>query len=125
MSIVLMTAMGLVFIIFAHFIAALFIDDKTVIAYTVMFMYALGAAQPLMAIDWTITGALRGAGDSRFPLYGSLAGFYGMRLFLTILIAAHHGAIEWIWWSLIADYIVRSALKTWRYHSGRWVHVQV
>ena len=58
MSIVLMTAMGLVFIVFAHGIAALFIDDKTVIAYTVQFMYALAAAQPLMAIDWTITGAL-------------------------------------------------------------------
>ena len=93
MAIVLMTAMGLVFIVFAHWIAALFIDDKQVIEYTVQFMYALAAAQPLMAIDWTITGALRGAGDSQFPLYGSLAGFYGMRLFLTILIWYHGGSI--------------------------------
>src|ERR1700674_3034320 len=59
MAVVLMSAMGLLFIVFAHQIAALFIDDKTVIAYTVQFMYALAAAQPLMAIDWTITGALR------------------------------------------------------------------
>ncbi len=51
-------------------------------------MYALAAAQPLMAIDWTITGALRGAGDSRlFHSGGSLAGFYGMRLTVTILIS--------------------------------------
>ncbi len=125
MAVVLMTAMGLVFIVFARQIAALFIDDHQVILYTVAFMYALGAAQPLMAVDWTITGALRGAGDSRFPLYGSLAGFYGMRLFLTILIWYHHGNIVWIWWSLIADYIVRSSLKTWRFWGGKWETVEV
>jgi putative MATE family efflux protein len=125
MAVVMMTAMGLVFIVFARQIAALFIDDHQVILYTVAFMYALGAAQPLMAVDWTITGALRGAGDSRFPLYGSLAGFYGMRLFLTILIWYHHGNIIWIWWSIIADYVVRSGLKTWRFTGGKWETVEV
>jgi MATE family, multidrug efflux pump len=78
-----------------------------------------------MAIDWTVTGGLRGAGDSKFPLYGSLAGFYGMRLFLTILIAWHHGPIVWIWWSLLADYIVRSTMKGLRYYRGRWIHISV
>ena len=125
MAVVMMTALGLVFIVFARQIAALFIDDQRVILYTVAFMYALGAAQPLMAVDWTITGALRGAGDSRFPLYGSLAGFYGMRLFLTILIWYHHGNIIWIWWSLIADYIIRSGLKTWRFWGDKWEIVEV
>jgi putative MATE family efflux protein len=125
MAIVLMTLMGLVFIVFAHSIAALFIDDKVVIGYTVQFMYALAAAQPLMAIDWTITGALRGAGDSRFPLYGSLAGFYGMRLFLTILIWYHGASIVYIWWSLIADYIVRSTVKVSRFQTGHWETIEV
>jgi putative MATE family efflux protein len=125
MAVVLMTAMGLLFIVFARQIAGLFIDDHQVILYTVAFMYALGAAQPLMAVDWTITGALRGAGDSRFPLYGSLAGFYGMRLFLTILIWYHHGNINWIWWSVIADYVVRAGLKTSRFMGGKWETVQV
>lgn len=125
MSIVMMSAMGLVMIVFAWQIAGFFIDDPIVIKYTVAFMYALAAAQPLMAIDWTITGALRGAGDSRFPLYGSLAGFYGFRLALTILIAHLHGPIVWIWWSLLADYTVRSSLKTWRFRGGRWETVEV
>jgi putative MATE family efflux protein len=125
MAVVLMSAMGLLFIVFAHQIAALFISDKQVIEYTVQFMYALAAAQPLMAIDWTITGALRGAGDSQFPLYGSLAGFYGMRLALTILISYYGGSINWIWWSLIADYVVRSTVKTWRFRTGHWETIEV
>jgi len=125
LAVLLMSGMGLLFIVFARQIAGMFIDDPQVIDYTVAFMYALGAAQPLMAIDWTITGALRGAGDSQFPMYGSLAGFYGVRLFVTILIARHHGPIVWIWWSLLVDYIVRSSIKSWRFQTGKWMTVQV
>ena len=125
MAVVLMSAMGLVIFIFARQIAAVFIDDPEVITYTVAFMYALGAAQPLMAVDWTLTGGLRGAGDSRFPLFASLAGFYGLRLFLTILIWWHSGPIVWIWWSLLADYIVRSSIKAVRFYRGKWALIEV
>lgn len=125
MAVVLMSAMGLVIFVFARQIAAVFIDDREVITYTVAFMYALGAAQPLMAVDWTLTGGLRGAGDSRFPLVASLAGFYGLRLFLTILIWWYSGPIVWIWWSLLADYVVRSSLKTVRFYRGKWELIEV
>ncbi|HXW85658.1 MAG TPA: MATE family efflux transporter [Candidatus Binataceae bacterium] len=124
-AVVFMSAMGLLFVVFARQIAALFIDDSVVIDYTVMFMYALGAAQPLMAIDWTITGGLRGAGDSRFPLYASLAGFYGLRLALTIVIAHYRGPLVWIFWTLLADYIVRSSMKALRFRTGKWALVEV
>jgi putative MATE family efflux protein len=125
MAVAMMTAMGIVIFVFARPIAALFIDDAQVIAYTVEFMYALAAAQPLMAMDWTFTGALRGAGDSRFPLYASLAGFYGLRLLLTIIIWYRSDSILLIWWSLLADYVVRAILKTARFHSGRWQTAEV
>ena len=124
-AVVFMSAMGLLFVVFARQIAGLFIADPIVIDYTVLFMWALGAAQPLMAVDWTITGGLRGAGDSQFPLYASLAGFYGLRLALTIMIAHYHGALMWIFWTLLADYMVRSALKSWRFWSGKWATVEV
>ena len=125
MAIVMMSGLGLVIYIFAHQIAALFIDDAAVISLTISFMYALGAAQPLMAIDWTITGALRGAGDTQFPLFASIAGFYGLRLALTILIVHYHGPVTWVWWSLIADYILRSGLKAARFWSSHWENVEV
>jgi Na+-driven multidrug efflux pump len=120
-----MSAFGLVMFIFAWQIAGLFIDDPEVIGYTVAFMHALAAAQPLMGVDWTLTGALRGAGDSSFPLYASLAGFYGLRLFITVLVWHVGGSIILIWWSLLADYTVRATLKTWRFRTGRWQNVEV
>ncbi len=125
MAIAMMTGLGLVIYIFARQIAVLFIADPAVIALTITFIYALSAAQPLMAIDWTLTGALRGAGDTQFPLFASVAGFYGLRLALTILIVHYHGPVSLVWWSLIADYIIRSALKSARFWSGRWENVEV
>ena len=95
------------------------------IALTITFMYALGAAQPLMAVDWTLTGALRGAGDTQFPLFASVTGFYGLRLALTILIVHLGGSVTWVWWSLLADYVMRSSLKTARFWSTRWENVEV
>lgn len=125
MAIAMMSGLGLLIFVFAHQIARLFIADPGVIALTVTFMYALGAAQPLMAVDWTLTGALRGAGDTQFPLLASVAGFYGLRLALTILIVHHGGAVAWVWWSLLADYVMRSLLKTARFRSTRWESIEV
>lgn len=125
MAIAMMSALGLLIYMFARQIAILFIDDPAVIVLTVSFMYALGAAQPLMAIDWTLSGALRGAGDTQFPLFASVAGFYGLRLALTILIVHYGGSVTWVWWSLLADYAMRAGLKSARFGSRHWENVQV
>jgi len=125
MAVVMMSVLGMIVIFFSREIAQLFIADAGVIALTITFIYALGAAQPLMALDWTLTGALRGAGDSQFPLFASVAGFYGLRLALTVIIVHYHGPVGWIWWSLLADYAVRSSLKWMRFNSGRWAEVKV
>jgi Na+-driven multidrug efflux pump len=121
----LMTVLGLLIYIFAYPIARVFIADPGVIFFTVAFMHALGAAQPLMAVDWTLTGSLRGAGDSQFPLFASVAGFYGLRLALTVAIAHYGGPVTLVWWSLLADYALRSSLKWWRFRSGRWETIEV
>ncbi len=125
MAILLMSVMGALIFVFARQIAAVFIDDPEVIKYTVVFMQALGAAQPLMAVDWTLTGGLRGAGDSQFPLFASLAGFYGLRLLLTVVVWYVHGPVSWIWWSILVDYMVRAGLKTARFYHGKWETVEV
>ena len=125
MSIYLMSGLGALVIVFAREISAAFIDDSAVVTLCIIFMYALGSAQPLMAIDWTLTGALRGAGDSQFPLFASVAGFFGFRLALTSVIVHYRGPLSWIWWSIIIDYLVRAGLKGWRFHSGRWAEVKV
>ncbi len=122
----LMSAGGVVIFFAARPIAALFTSDPDVIADAVSFIRGLAAAQPLMALDFTLGGALRGAGDTRFPLRVVLVGFYGCRLGWAWVAAFWlHASIVWVWMALVGDYVARAALKAYRFRSGSWKHVRV
>ncbi len=122
----LMSAGGLIIFLVAGPIARLFVDDAMVVSDAVSFIRALAAAQPLMAIDFTIGGALRGAGDTRFPLVAVFIGFYGCRLGFAYLAAdVLHLSLPWVWYALIGDYFARATLKAWRFKSGRWKQIKV
>ena len=66
--------------VFAKPLARFMIDDPEVVRLTVVFIYILGSVQPLMAIEYAMGGALRGAGDTRFPLFAVFAGLVGARV---------------------------------------------
>lgn len=125
-SSVLMTGAGALIFLAARPIAALFVDDPHVIAEAVLFIQVLAAAQPLMAVDFTLGGALRGAGDTRFPLIVVLLGFYVCRLGFAWY-ATHVGELGlfWLWFALVPDYIARVILKVGRFRSGRWQAIRV
>jgi len=76
-----MSGVGLAIVLFANPLAGCFgaVGAET-IRLAVIFIYILGAAQPLMAIEYTIGGALRGAGDTRFPLLAIFTGLLLCRL---------------------------------------------
>jgi len=126
LAILLMTVAGICIFVAAEPIARLFVDDPAVIADAVSLIRVLAAAQPLMAIDFTIGGALRGAGDTRFPLVAVFVAFYGCRLGFAYLVTFWlHLGVFWLWFALVGDYIARSALKGWRFRSGRWKAIRV
>ncbi len=126
LAIYLMSACGLTILLAARPIAALFVDDAEVVAHTVSFIRTLAVAQPFMAIDFTIGGALRGAGDTRFPLLAVFVGFYGCRLaFAYVAAMVLHLSLPWVWFALMGDYLARASLKSWRFRSGRWKHIAV
>ena len=101
------------------------IDDPEVVRLTVIFIYILGAAQPLMAVDFTLGGALRGAGDTRFPLLTTLIGLVGVRGSVAAVFAWLEFGVEWIFAALLLDYVVKSSLLAWRFRSGVWQHIKL
>ena len=123
LSIYSMVVLGLIIVVFAEQIASFMIDDPEVVRLTVVFIYCLGAMQPLMAIEFALSGALRGAGDTRFPLITVATGLFGARIALASLFAWLGLPVEWVFGALIADYIVKGIMLTLRFRSGRWVSV--
>ncbi|MBM4268659.1 MAG: MATE family efflux transporter [Deltaproteobacteria bacterium] len=126
MSVVMMSTSGLVIFLLAEPIAHLFVDEPPVVSGAVAFIHMLAISQPFMAMDFTLGGALRGAGDTRFPLVSVLIAFYVVRLGTSFVVAGIlHLPLVWLWGTIIGDYIVRAALKSWRFRQGVWRTIQV
>ncbi|MCZ6784803.1 MAG: MATE family efflux transporter [Proteobacteria bacterium] len=120
LSVLAMSVFGLAIVLASEAIASFLIDDPEVVRLTVVFIYILGSVQPLMALEFTLGGALRGAGDTRFPLIAVMTGLLGVRVVLAGFFAWRGFPVEWIFAALIGDYIVKASMLTWRFRSGRW-----
>jgi putative MATE family efflux protein len=120
LSVISMVVFGLVIIAGAWPLARWMIDDPEVVRLTVIFIYVLGSLQPLMAMEFALTGSLRGAGDTRFPLLTVLSGLIFVRCVLAGIFAWLDFSVEWIFYALIADYIVKATMLTLRFRGGRW-----
>jgi len=120
MAIASMVMLSLVIVFFAKEIAMFLIKDELVVEHTIVFIYIMALAQPLMAIDFTLGGCLRGAGDTRYPLVTTMAGLIGARVGLAALFTYLELSVDWIFAALIGDYMVKSVMLARRFKSGKW-----
>ncbi len=125
MAVAIMIGIGGLITLAARPLAGFLIDDPEVVRLTVVFIYILGAVQPLMAIEFTIGGALRGAADTRFPLYTTLTGLVIVRGCVAAAFMVLGLSVEWVFAALIVDYIVKAIMLTLRFRSARWQHIVV
>lgn len=117
---------GAIIIAFAAPLARLFIADPQVVSLSVDFIWVLGVSQPLMAVEFAAGGALRGAGDTRYPLMVVFLGLFVFRLIPATLAAYVFGApIQWVWSALILDYLIKAMLLAIRFARGRWTAIEV
>jgi len=77
-----------------------------------------------MALEFALGGALRGAGDTKSPLYIITISLVFFRLTFAGFFVLLNFPIEYIFGSLIIDYIVKAILFTYRFESGRWIKLK-
>lgn len=83
-------------------------------------------AMPALATINVLSGALRGAGDTRWPWAFVLVGYLGVRLPLTYLFCnpTHAGGLGWglrgAWIAMLVDLCVRGTLLAGRFLQGGW-----
>ncbi len=95
-------------------------DDEITVKRTVEFIYLLGAMMPLLAVDFSIGGSLRGAGDTRFPLMATMLSLIGMRCGLAALATYLGMPVVWVYAALVGDYLLKATMLIWRFQRGRW-----
>ena len=124
LTMVSMGILGILLALASRPIAGFFVDDPEVIRLTVLFVWLLGIMQPLMALEFALGGALRGAGDTKSPLYIVSISLVFFRLTFAGFFAWIGFSIEYIFGSLIIDYVVKAILFTYRFESGRWMKLK-
>lgn len=119
-----MVAAGLAAALFLFFpvpLARMYSADAGVVALTASCLRISAIAQPSLAIIQVLAGGLRGAGDTRWVMYMTAAGNWGVRLAGSWILGVHLGwGLVGVWVAMALDQFLRGGLTWYRYRSGRW-----
>ena len=96
------------------------------IAIGVPAMWVIAAAWPTMAVAQVLAGSLRGAGDTRFPMYTTFLGIWLMRVPLGYLFGPVLGwGLSGIYIANVLDSAARALAGWLRYRTGGWRDIEV
>ena len=112
--------LGVVFVFGREPLARVFTNDASVLAELGPFMLTLALTQPLLGLHFTLSGALRGAGDTVSPLLAAAIGNWAFRVPLAWAFSHAGMPVVWMWVALVFDHIARVAIVGTVFARGRW-----
>ena len=117
---------GVLFIAAPRLLAGIFTPVGDVIETTVSLLYAAALFQIFDGVNMVGYGALRGAGDTRWPLWVVIAVHWGVGIPLVYIltIALGYGALG-TWVGMCAMMLIQAALIFYRFESDRWRHFKL
>lgn len=121
-----MIVMGFVFFFGGGWLAAIWVTDSRIIGLATVLLQIIALGMIPLAVQMIFVGALRGAGDTRFPLVINLTGFLAIRIPLAYFFTMY---CEWgvvgAWYAMLIDLTLRCSCMAWRFWHGGWVQVDV
>lgn len=120
LALLVMAFLGVLVAFLRGSLARGFTADTAILEDLVPFLLTLAIAQPFMGVHFTLSGALRGAGDTMTPFMGAALGNWLIRVPLAYLFATHGASVVWVWSVLVGDHIARSIWSVLAFRAGRW-----
>jgi Na+-driven multidrug efflux pump len=136
-----MVAAGFLFFFQAETLTGIFAGEQTGDAATgaIPLLQLVAISMPSLALVIILSGALRGAGDTRVPLAFTAIGLLAIRLPLAYYLAWPELEISWLglhirgqgmgligaWYAMIVDVFARSILMVARFWQGAWKRIEV
>lgn len=108
-------------VIFAEPLMRLFTnkEDYEVVAIGVSYLQIVSPFYMVFSMMFIFNGALRGAGDTLFPMFITIMALWIIRLPLSYLLSLHFGAIG-IWWGIPIAWAFGVLASSLYYKTGRW-----
>ena len=107
---------------FAKEIAHFMIDDPEVIALLVPFTYIISCSLPLMAVEFSMAGALRGAGDTRYPMMVTVFSILLSRILVPFILVQLGATVFWLYATSLLDFGIKSSLNMHRFRKRDWMN---
>ncbi|MGI6684691.1 MAG: MATE family efflux transporter [Bacillota bacterium] len=120
MSAIFMGIMGVVFYIWARPLVQIFVPDPEVVGLAAECLRIVAFAQVPMSIVMVLSGGLRGAGDTRWVMYITMIGQWGIRLGLSAFAIWYGYGLAGVWMAMMLDMVIRCVLFLFRFRSGQW-----
>jgi len=118
-------SIALLFFFFGRQIADIYTNDAEVTHMAAKALKIVALMQPLQSTQFILAGALRGAGDTRWPLFSTMIGIWCIRVvFAKVFVALGFGLIG-LWMAQLLDQLFRSVFIYARYTSGHWKMIKV
>ena len=134
----LMTLSALAMFCFPYSLTMFFLGEQTrsVAETAAPLLRIVACSIPSLAVLMILTGALRGAGDTRWPLAATFCGLVGVRIPLAYWLACtelpwsdvHTGCgwgVQGAWYAMLVDVIFRGLLIALRFAQGGWRRIRV
>lgn len=103
----------------------LFTDDVQTIEEASLYLHIVGFSQIPLAFNFVLSGALRGAGDTKRTLKISLASLWLVRIIPAFLLSWYFENILLVYLAMISDTFVK-AIWLWRtFDKGEWQKIKV
>jgi MATE family multidrug resistance protein len=126
MAAAFMGLMGVVFVLLPRLLLGFFVADAHVVAAATRPLQIIGFAQPLLAMNFIYSGALRGAGDAKFPLLSKIVSTWLTRMPLALLLVNVLGwGLAGAWVAMGCDFAVQALSCLYRFRRGRWRDIKV
>ena len=117
----IMAVCAVLMFIFAPQLVGIFTTDEQAIDMAAQALRVQAFAELFVAVTNTVSGILRGAGDTKFSSVMSMVGMWGVRVPLAfILIKFFDFGLLGVWFPMALDWTMRCLLMTIRYRRGKW-----
>ncbi len=100
--------------------------NPQVVDEIIKYIYICMIAEPFIALNLAMTGALNGAGDTKAAMFYAVLNVWVLRLPLAYIFGIALGFhAAGIWWALNSGFFLQSILSTRRFISKKWQKIEI
>jgi len=103
----------------------LFTDDAQTIKEASLYLRIVGVSQIPLAFNFVLSGALRGAGDTKRTLKINLISLWFVRIIPAFLLSWYFDNIMLVYLAMISDTFVKATWLWMTFNRGKWMKIKV